>query len=166
MHTSGTPRRFTQSLLGRMTLMGIVPAALVVAGIVSLNAYRKYELLLDNSRDQLKLEAEALATWVEAANGRAVEVAKMLAASQTGGLFGSRAEATAISRQILEASPEITGTCIAYEPNADGKDATKAPAGGVTETGRFAPYWFRDWTKGDRIAFKPTSGLEIGRAHF
>jgi methyl-accepting chemotaxis protein len=161
MQTSGTPRRFTQSLLGRMTLMGIVPAAMVVAAIVAMNAYRKYELLLDNARDELKLQSEGLATWVEAANGRAIEVAKMLATAQVGGLFGKRAESTAVSRQILEASPEITGTCIAYEPNADGQDATLIPKGGTTDAGRFVPYWFRDWTKGDQIGFKPTSGMDV-----
>ncbi len=56
-------------------------------------------------------------------------------------------------RKVLESNPAIFGTWAAWEPNAfDGNDAAFANQTYYDNTGRVAPYWYRD---GETIAFEP-----------
>ncbi|MEY4225584.1 MAG: hypothetical protein RL190_341, partial [Actinomycetota bacterium] len=158
--TSGPrTRTFTQGLLARMVLATIVPATAVLLALVGTNAVRKYHLMVDNAKEQLALRAEGLAGWVETMNSSGIETAKSFALSQRA-MFGRREMASDAARALLEASPQFTGMCAGYEPNADGNDASMVPAGGVGPDGRFLVYWFRDWTKGDAIGIKPLTGME------
>ena len=158
--TSGPrTRTFTQGLLARMVLATIVPATLVLLALVGTNALRKYHLMVDNAKEQLALRAEGLAGWVETMNASGMESAKSLAMAQTA-MFGKRQMASDAMRALLEASPQFTGVCSGYEPNADGNDTSMVPENGVGPDGRFLVYWFRDWTKGDAISAKPLTGME------
>ncbi|MFO0963357.1 MAG: methyl-accepting chemotaxis protein [Phycisphaerales bacterium] len=160
--SSGKQRRFVDSLMGRMTLMGILPAALVLAAIVAINGTRKYNLMLDNAQEELSLQSRALAAWVDGLNGAAVDVARTVAAAQTGGMFGRREETSTFMKSLLENSPQLTGVCIAYEPNADGQDKGREKGPTEDETGRFAAYWFRDWNRNNEVAYKTAHEMETG----
>ena len=152
-------RPILNSLMGRMVLTSIVPATLVIAAIVGVNAYRKYELLLESAKGRLVLQAEGLATWVEASNQRTLATATALCASGTE-LFGQREASMGVQRSILESNPWVTGAAIGYEPGADGNDAAWAGKPLCTEAGRFLPYVFRDWKAGRRVGWKILSGYE------
>ena len=159
MQSNERTRAFGTGLLGRMVLSSIVPAALLLALIVGVNTYRKYSLLLRDAQERLTLQAEGLAAWLESSNLRAIDVTDGLRATETT-LFGDRERSMEVTRGLLESAPWMTGTTVCYEPNADGKDAAFAGRPWSTASGRFIPYWFRDWKKGDAIAVKPLSGMD------
>jgi methyl-accepting chemotaxis protein len=152
-------RPILNSLIGRMVLTSIVPATLVIAAIVSVNAYRKYDLMLDSAKGRLVLQAEGLATWVEASNQRTLATANALRTSATE-LFGQRETSMGVQRSILESNPWATGAAIGYEPGADGNDAAWAGKPLCDAGGRFLPYVFRDWKAGRRVGWKILSGYE------
>jgi methyl-accepting chemotaxis protein len=154
----GTRARGT-GLLGRMVLSSIVPAALLLALIVGVNAYRKHGLLLEDAEQRLSLQAEALAAWLESLNLRSVDVTDALRATETE-LFGDRTRSMAVTRGLIDSAPWITGSTVAYEPDADGGDAASAGKDGNAPGGRFIPYWFRDWRNADRISLKLLSGMD------
>ena len=159
MSSTDRKRAFGTGLLGRMVLSSIVPAALLIALIVGINAYRKHGLLLQDAEQRLALQAEGLAAWLESLNLRSVDVTDGLRATEQA-LFADRARSMAVTRGLLESAPWITGTTVAYEPGADGKDAENAGRDGSDAAGRFIPYWFRDWRNGDRVTLKLLTGME------
>ncbi|MGA0173869.1 MAG: methyl-accepting chemotaxis protein [Phycisphaerales bacterium] len=143
------PRRsFRHSLLGRMVLYGIVPAAAVFGFTVAFSGNRAF-MQLEQDRTMLLLEAaQSAAMTIDAKNAKLVAVGRTVADAAAGGLFGRRVESVEFLREVLKANPEIAGLCYGYEPNADGQDAAwvgdaRLP-GAIDATGRFIPYWKRD----------------------
>ena len=159
MQKTEQSRPVLNSLMGRMVLTSILPATLVIAAIVGVNAYRKYLEMLETAKERLVLQAEGLATWVEAGNQRTLTATTSLQAVAEE-LFRNREESMGIQRATLEDYPWVTGTTVAYEPNADGNDAAWAGKPLCSPEGRFLPYAFRDWKNGKRLAWKILSGYE------
>ena len=151
-------RGLTRSLLGRIILSSLVPCIAVLVTVVGVNVYRKYNLMLDGAQQRLGLQAEALAGWINANNAAGIEVANTLQA-MCHGAFGDRERTMVIQREITEHTRWAAGVAVAYEPNADGKDGANAGAPGTDASGRFIPYWFRDWTKNNEIGMKLLSGM-------
>jgi methyl-accepting chemotaxis protein len=157
--TSGPrTRTFARSLLGRIILSSLVPCVAVLVIVVAGNAYRKYHLMLEGAQERLALQVEALAGWVNAINASGVEVANTLQAT-CHGAFGDRERTMAIQQEIAEHTTWAAGIAIAYEPNADGNDASSAGARGADAAGRFLPYWFRDWRRNNELGFKLLTGM-------
>ncbi|MBL9140555.1 MAG: hypothetical protein JNK53_01700, partial [Phycisphaerae bacterium] len=135
-------RKFTQSLMGRLTLAGILPAVLVILTLVTINSTRRYFSLFDALNQRLAGDAETFALRIEAMNRSAVDASRLIALSQEAGMYGDRKETMAYLRQILADTPQFTGTYVVYEPNGDGKDATEripdatVPAGSVDARGQ------------------------------
>ncbi|MEY3473547.1 MAG: hypothetical protein RL087_5, partial [Pseudomonadota bacterium] len=105
----------------------------------------------------LRTSLARAALEIDKANGQAFELARLMAVAQQGGLFGERKRSLELMRHVLEASPGITASYIAYEPNADGNDG-RAPAAGIdpkslAQGGRFVPYMSRSADK--------TPGIEL-----
>ena len=153
----------TGSLAGRLVLLGVVPAFLLMAVVLAWNAFDRFESMERLAEDELLREALVVAADVERSNEQAVGIARLIAIGQEGGLFGDRARTVETLRRILAGTPEITGAYVGYEPDADGKDAASAaadPAAWRDGTGRFLPYVFRDWTSGNAISIKPLVDLE------
>jgi methyl-accepting chemotaxis protein len=169
-----TRRPFTHSLMGRLTLAGIVPALVVILVLVVFNSVRRYHTMEELALQRLSSDAQALALRLDAAGSRAVETARLIATTQEAGQFGDRKATLAFLRRVLEQSPDLTGTYVVYEPNADGRDATGRIPGATLEpgmvdtrgqpeaAGRFVPYWFRNWKRGDEIDLKPNRLMETG----
>lgn len=160
MRNNESSRPFFKSLLGQMVLAAILPTALVFSTIVLLNNVRRYYSSLDSEKAVLYEGAQSVAALVDAKNRQGMLAADMVAAAQRGGLFGQREMTVRALRASMDANPDITGLSIAYEPNADGNDVAALPASGTENSGRFVPYWFRDWKSNDRVAFKSNSGME------
>ncbi len=154
---------FTRSLAGRLLLLGILPGAAVLGGIIALGMVQKFEHLEIMAEGDLEREALATAARIGASNADAIRAARALAAQQEAGLFGQRALTIEVLKGQLAADDNITAAYVAYEPNADGKDgiaATADPKEWMDASGRFIPYPFRDWQAGDAIGVKPLVDFE------
>ncbi|MGA1468437.1 MAG: methyl-accepting chemotaxis protein, partial [Phycisphaerales bacterium] len=151
------PRRsFRHSLLGRMVLVGILPAAAVFGFTVAFSGNRAF-MQLEEDRTMLLLEAaDAASMRIDAQNARLVAIGRTVADAAAGGLFGKRLESVAFLREVLASNPQIAGLCYGYEPNADGQDAAWVGdarlEGAIDGTGRFIPYWKRDPAMPDRLS--------------
>ena len=154
---------FAQSLAGRLLLLGILPSALVIGGILAWGMADKHDALRRIAESELEHQALHIAGEIAESNLSAMRAARAIAVDQQSGLFGDRARTVAILRGQLEADDNITAAYVAYEPDADGKDATALandPAEWMDARGRFIPYPFRDWQRGDAIAVKPLVDYE------
>jgi len=150
---------FRNSLSGRLLLVGILPAGLLLVAVLTWNAFERFRMLELEAEDELLREALVTAADIEHSNVDAVRTARLVAAAQESGLFGDRARTIEILRGVLAASPGLTGVYVGYEPDADGNDAESVerdpPEWREESGGRFLPYVFRDWTRGNAIAIKP-----------
>ena len=149
--------KFSNSLLGRMLLLGVVPTILILLVIIIFTTTQNYSAALKANENLLRSIAGKVSTEIERGNTRSVVAAKTMAHAQENGLFGNRVESTDYARKMLEAFPEFTGTCFCYEPNADQNDqayihseeAKVIPTNSVDKNGRFLPYWYRGKTQED-----------------
>ena len=148
---------FTRSLAGRLLFLGILPASALMAAVLAWGAWDKFQNLEVMAEAELLRQALYTAAKIDESNSRAMDIARTVAAQQEGGLFGQRALTVDVLKHTLEANPNVTAVYVAYEPDADGKDAASAaadPKEWMEPGGRFIPYPFRDWTKNDAIAVK------------
>jgi len=156
---------FARSLAGRLVLLGILPGALVLAGLIGWVLAEKFDHLEQLAKAELEHEALYVAARIGESNESAMRLARSIAAGQESGLFGERAKSVEMLRGVLAADDGITAAYVAYEPNADGKDAVSAttdPKEWMDASGRFIPYPFRDWHAGDAIGVKPLVDFETG----
>jgi methyl-accepting chemotaxis protein len=156
---------FSQSLTGRLVVFGVLPAAGLMAGVLAWGAADKFDDLERMAENELLRHALFTAAQVEESNIRAMDTARLLAVQQEAGLFGQRALTVDLLKRTLESSPDLEAAYVAYEPNADGNDSASLasdPKEWLDAAGRFIPYPFRDWTKGDRIAVKALVDYEAG----
>ena len=156
---------FARSLAGRLVLLGILPGALVLAGLIGWVLAEKFDHLEQLAKAELEHEALYVAARIGESNESAMRLARSIAAGQESGLFGERAKSVEMLRGVLAADDGITAAYVAYEPNADGKDAVSAttdPKEWMDASGRFIPYPFRDWRAGDAIGVKPLVDFETG----
>ena len=154
---------FARSLAGRLLLLGILPGATVLGGIIAWGMAQKFEHLEVMAEGDLEREALATAAKIGASNASAILTARNLVAQQESGLFGQRALTVAMLRGQLASDSSIAAAYVAYEPDADGKDAVSAtadPQEWMDASGRFIPYPFRDWQRGDAIGVKPLVDFE------
>jgi len=154
---------FVRSLAGRLLLFGVYPAAALVGLVIGINAQERFEDLERLAQEELRREALFIGARIGESNEAAIRAARSIAAQQEAGLFGKRQLTVEVLKGILSADPDITAAYVGYEPGADGNDAAALaadPAEWMDATGRFLPYPFRDWTKGDAISVKPLVDME------
>ena len=152
-----------RSLAGRLLLLGILPSALVIGGILGWGMVDKHRALGRIAESELEHQALAIAVDVAESNLSAIQAARSIAVQQESGLFGDRARTIDILRGLLAADGNVTAAYVAYEPDADGKDAASLatdPKEWMDAAGRFIPYPFRDWQRGDAIDVKPLVDYE------
>ena len=131
----------------RLLLLGILPAAVILAAVLAANFLRMRSLLLSFGEEILRDRVKAIAAGIDRDTREAVTVARGLAMAMENGLLGRRADAIRLARDVLESYPQFTGVSIGLEPNADGLDGKPGPdvpAEALGEGGRFIPYWSRD----------------------
>ena len=112
----------------------------------------------------LRTSLARAALEIDKANAQAYELARLMSVAQQGGLFGDRKRSLELMRSVLEASPGITASYMAYEPNADGNDARTPAAGAdpqsVGQGGRFMPYMSRSSDKARGIELLALADLD------
>ena len=155
---------FHRSLLGRSMLFGVLPAALVVAGIVVLNGVRAWDSLRESVERDLRNATELAAKEIDIRNEKTVRLVELMAFAQESGQFGRRAETLALLERIIRENPDVYAAYIGYEPNADGRDAEGAgegiPAEALGEGGRFYPYFKRDARAVGGVRVEPLQDVE------
>jgi methyl-accepting chemotaxis protein len=143
----------------RLLLFGVLPAVLILVGVLALNFTRVRAMLLSFAEEILAERVQVIATEIDRGTLEAVATAKLMAIAAQEELFGHRAESLAFARGVLAAHPQFTAAYYGYEPDADGQDAAAAssglPAEALGEGGRFIPYWFRDRVDPTQIRLTP-----------
>ena len=155
---------FHRSLLGRSMLYGVLPAALVLVLVVSINSYRLWMRSIDALDADLTHATASIVERLDIVNQRNVRMAGALAAAQEAGQFGRRAESLRWIEKLMRDNPQVYGTSIAYEPNADGNDAAGAGAGVPAEAlgpgGRMYAYLKRDPRAPSGLRLEPLQDTE------
>jgi two-component system NtrC family sensor kinase len=161
------PIAFHRSLRGRLLLFIVLPMVLISAGVMVFRAINTFAVVSEQAQVRLYHLAEQLALEIERGNNRAVVAAELMAVAQEEGLFGRRAETSAMARRVLHEYPEFTGAYFGYEPNADQDDGefkglpeAAAVGAGLNPDGRFIPYWFRDESADGKITLTPLVDME------
>jgi methyl-accepting chemotaxis protein len=100
-------------------------------------------LAMAQATQMAQLQAREVAGQIEQGLMTARGLADALVAMKTSGQ-PNRAQADALQRRLLEASPALLGVWTGWEPDAfDGADARHAGQPGHDATGRYVPYWNR-----------------------
>lgn len=152
---------FHNSLLARLLITGMLPASIVLVLLIA-NDFRHSVQEFRSEREALiGLASVEISNEIGQANQEALDLAAFIAASQESGMFGMRAQTLAMLKSMMESIPTITGSYVDYEPMGEAVDAS-VPAGAYDATGRFAPYWWRDWKNNNAISLKPSIDQDTG----
>ncbi len=158
---------FWKTLSGRMLVLGILPTALVLLGIIGLLASSMFDALRAQNEHAMQILVDRVAAEIERGNTRAVLMAQVMAAAQTNGMFGDRLASVDYARQILADDPELTGAYFGYEPDADGQDQAyllperaEALGNALGRSGRFIPYWYRAHNDNELLLLEPLVDME------
>jgi len=133
----------------KILLFGLLPLLVLYAVIGTLVVSLTYDALRRDGERALMDRTDTLGATIDAGNVEAITVPKTAALAQAFGMFGQRADTLRYATALLRDFPELIGTYVAYEPDADGFDSS-APQAGLpegaldAETGRFIPYVRRD----------------------
>ncbi|MBI1182339.1 MAG: HAMP domain-containing protein [Alphaproteobacteria bacterium] len=152
-------------LRGKLMLMGLVPMALLLVLLVAFQSWLLFSAHRNGGESLLRTQVHGVAEAYNDDAEIAVVVSKVLAITQENGLFGDRRDGLALHRAVLQAFPQFIGSALAYEPNADGNDATSLASLPATERpaldehGRLIAYWFRDPLNHDAIRLAPLTGM-------
>ncbi|GDY06017.1 hypothetical protein LBMAG51_08040 [Phycisphaerae bacterium] len=149
---------FRNSLLARLLLLGVLPTTVVIVLLIGngirngLNKFKEERIAL------LMVAAKEIAQELDVENTTVLDLATFLAKSQENGMYNQRPETLNIIRSLLEATPLLAGSYVDYQPSGDGLQPVNPafPPTVYNAAGRFTPYFFRDWAKGDVISVKPS----------
>jgi len=141
--------------LARFILLGVLPSAIVVILLVVLGNLRSRENYRRDREDLMRHTATEVAHMVGEENESATDLATFIARSQESGGFGRLTDTVPMLKALLETTRSITAAYVDYLPTGTG-DAPVDPnlPGAFNAAGRFTPYVFRDWTKGNAISIK------------
>jgi len=151
------------SLSGRLLLLGVIPALIVIAGIVVWSAIDGYRTVRHAEEKILGGSVSSAAVELNVRNEWWNLVAATMAGAQESGLFGKRNESSAFARRVNASTTGIVSAFVVYEPNADGNDAAAMKDGALPRdamdgNGRFGPNWFNLDASGagtDKLRFTP-----------
>jgi len=122
--------RFLSSLgiRARMFLLVVLPAVLILAGVLVANYLRMRSLLLSFGEEILRDRVTAVAAEIDRGTAEAVTAARVMALAADNGLLGRRLDSLRFSRAVLDAFPQFYAAYFGYEPDADSLDAAAAAA--------------------------------------
>ncbi len=149
---------FRRSLLARLLLLGVLPTTVVIVLLIGNGIRNGLNKFQEERINLLMVAAKEIAQELDAENTRVLDLATFLAKNQENGMFNERTQTLGILRTLLETTPLLAGVYVDYQPSGDGlKPIDPAlPPTAYNAAGRFTPYFWRDWTKGDVISVKPS----------
>ncbi len=131
-------------------LLWVALCLLVAVGVVTAySAVTTRQNSLHTTEEAMASEAAARANYIEMEMevplDAARTMAQMLAAQVSSDQELSRAEVTAMLKNVLAQNPEFFGVSTEWEPDAfDGSDTIFANTSNTDETGHFSPYWYHE----------------------
>jgi methyl-accepting chemotaxis protein WspA len=162
---------FVKSIKGQILLYIGSTVVLLTIGVIAFFGTRGYKNLWKAHEDLIVENAVSAALSIDKENYDLISVAKTMAESQESGLFGERQASIQYTKNILLGNLDtFTSTFVAYEPNADGKDATfllqaDANKNAVDETGRFLPRWSRGKDDPNLIELHPLADADTSQVY-
>jgi methyl-accepting chemotaxis protein len=159
---------FARSLAGRLLMLGVAPAMLAIAAIVTWSGIDSYRSVLKAEHDVLASDALGAAAVLGTRNERWNYVASIMATIQTSALFGHRKETNEYVKNVNALTDQNLAQFIVYEPNADGQDAASLdskdfPRETMDAAGRFCPVWQDEFKGGVRTGgsvLRPATGMD------
>ncbi len=154
------------SLQGKMLLYLALPVMLIIAGILSYWYSTSLNQAVMQAKLNLSQTADTIAAKVNEETQLAVRTTEIMALAQQNGLFGDREASINFVRAVLKMNPSFVGASFGYEPNADNQDQAYVNASPLKEgvyvdqTGRFLPYWHRDFSDSERLLLEPLVDME------
>jgi methyl-accepting chemotaxis protein len=112
----------------RMLLLVVLPAVLILAGVLAANFVRMRGLLLAFGEEILRDRVQVVAADIDRGATEAVTAARVMALAAENGLLGRRLDSLRFTRAVLAAFPQFYGASFGLEPDADGLDAATAAA--------------------------------------
>ncbi len=148
----------------RLFVMGILPTLLILIVVLWMTYARMQWLFEDFGMELLAERTATIAAEIDRDTREAVTAARVMAIAAETGFAGRRQESLDFSRAVLQAYPQFVAAYFGYEPEVEG-DTTgtsdaELPAEAFDETGRFLPYWFRDFTDETQLRLTPLVQLE------
>jgi methyl-accepting chemotaxis protein len=152
----------------RMLLLVVLPAILILAGVLTANFMRMQGLLLAFGEEILRDRVKAVAADIDRATAEAVTTTRVMALAAENGLLGRRLDSLRFIRSVLDAFPQFYGASFGLEPDADGLDAETAAAATGVDAPRSAaaslPPLLPDQTTAEALARVPRQALtDAGR---
>jgi methyl-accepting chemotaxis protein len=148
----------------RLFVMGILPTLLILIVVLWMTYARMQWLFEDFGMELLAERTATIAAEIDRDTREAVTAARVMAIAAETGFAGRRQESLDFSRAVLQAYPQFVAAYFGYEPEVEG-DTTgtsdaELPAEAFDATGRFLPYWFRDFTDETQLRLTPLVQLE------
>ncbi|MBL6713849.1 MAG: methyl-accepting chemotaxis protein [Pirellulales bacterium] len=146
----------------RLFLLGILPTLLIMVVVLWMTYARMQDLFEEFGEELLAERAATIAAEIDRDTHEAVTAARVMAIAAEQGLASRRGESVAFARAVLQAYPQFVAAYYGYEPEATPPPAAgeDVPAEATDETGRFIPYWFRDFTDETQLRLTPLVQLE------
>lgn len=152
---------FRRSLLARMLLLGVLPVTLLLVGLLVYESNQNLGVVRSSDEQLMMVTSQEIGLELAAGTGSALDTASFVAKTQETGMYGKKLETLAMLHSLLETNASLSGTYVDYEPSLDQPDpAVTIPTGALDQSGRFAPYVWRDWTKNNLVSLKPSIDQE------
>ena len=140
----------------------IILTVALVLGIITVVVTTSYKTSIIGDRKAImQSRLDTIAKEIEKENEQVGSIVMTLALSVSQAEAGERIGMLEYSKALLQKFPNLMGTYINYEPNADGLDEKFADRALYTDNGRFIPYWY--WQNPlvkDVLLLMPTEELD------
>jgi len=145
----------------------IILTVALVLGIITLVVTASYKTSIIGDRKAImQSRLDTIAKEIEMENEQVGSIVMTLALSMSQAGAGERIKALEYSKALLQKFPNLMGTYINYESNADGQDARYADRVLYTDNGRFIPYWYwQDPLAKEVLLLMPTEELETSEKY-
>lgn len=139
------------SIRQKILFYGILCLLLTSGSIIGLSAYALHQTALSSAQEELMRIADSQASQVEKELNAGLFSARIMHETLVGmkdeNIPISRKGVQAMLKEILINNPGFFGTYVLFEPDAfDGKDKDYVNAPGHDSTGRFLPYYTRNFS--------------------
>lgn len=157
--TMAAPRT---TLLRQFILLGVLPAVVVLLGVIAVNGVRSMRSLEASARRGALAEAAAFAKELDGWNRATVSMVDIMVEAAEHGLFGQRSRSLRFLEGVLDSNPDLEAAYFTYEPDADGLDDEslqavprgELPVEAMDDRGRFIPYPYQNRSTGGKIRLK------------
>lgn len=145
----------------------IILTVALVLGIITVVVTSSYKTSIIGDRKAImQSRLDTIAKEIEMENEQVGSIVMTLALSVSQTDAGERIGLLEYSKALLQSFPNLMGTYINYEPNADGRDEQFADRVLYTDNGRFIPYWYwQDPLAKDVLLLMPTEELDTSEKY-